>query len=131
MSNASSAKGNPASKRMTNPNYKAKRARNKARNEWLRATGQHPKQLRNAENMVRAERNQRLMVEAGLTNRKPASPFHSGREVTANKRTMNDPLPLTHLNAQTRLSGPMFKNVARLLDDRHVAVVHGGGRCKC
>ena len=28
MSNASSAKGNPASKRMTNPNYKAKRARN-------------------------------------------------------------------------------------------------------
>ena len=33
MSNASSAKGNPASKRMTNPNYKAKRARNKARNE--------------------------------------------------------------------------------------------------
>ena len=26
MSNASSAKGNPASKRMTNPNYKAKRA---------------------------------------------------------------------------------------------------------
>ena len=70
MSNASSAKGNPASKRMTNPNYKAKRARNKARNDRLRATGQHPKQLRNAENMVRAERNQRLMAEARLTNRK-------------------------------------------------------------
>ena len=39
MSNASSAKGNPASKRMTNPSYKAKRARNKARNERLRAIG--------------------------------------------------------------------------------------------
>ena len=129
MSNASSAKGNPASNRMTNPNYKAKRARNKARNERLRAMGQHPKQLRDAENMVRSERNKRLMVEAGLTNRKPASPLHSGREVTANK--WNDPLPLTHLNAKPRLSGPMFKNVARLLDDRHVAVVHGGGKCKC
>ena len=51
--------------------------------------------------------------------------------MTAKKRTMNDPLPLTHLNAKTRLSGPMFKNVARLLDDRHVTVVHGGGKCKC
>ena len=30
MSNTSSAEGNPASKRMTNPNYKAKRARDKA-----------------------------------------------------------------------------------------------------
>ena len=131
MSNTASAKGNPAWKRMTNPNYKAKRARNKARNERLRAMGQHPKQLRDAENVARSERNKRLMDEAGLTNRKQASPFHSGREVTANKRTMNDLLPLTHLNAKTGLSGPMFKNVARLLDDRHVAVVHGGGKCKC
>ena len=49
-----------------------------------------------------------------------------------NKRTMNDPLPLTHLNAKTALTGPMFKNVARLMDDRHVVVVHGdGGKCKC
>ena len=51
--------------------------------------------------------------------------------MTADKRAINDPLPLTHLNAKTGLSGPMFMNVARLLDDRHVAVVHGGGKCKC
>ena len=80
MSNASSAKGNPASKRMTNPNYKAKRARNKARNERLRATGQHPKQLRDAENVVRSERNKRLMVEAGLTNRKQLHRFIQGEK---------------------------------------------------
>ena len=80
MSNASSAKGNPASKRMMNPNNKAKRVRNKARNERLRATGPHPKQLRNAENMVRAERNQRLMVEAGLTNRKQLYRFIRGEK---------------------------------------------------
>ena len=46
MANQNSAKGNPASKRMTNPNYKAKRARNKNKNEQLRAKGLHPKQLR-------------------------------------------------------------------------------------
>ena len=80
MSNASSAKGNPASKRMTNPSYKAKRVRNKARNERLRAMGQHPKQLRNAENMVRSERNKRLMVEAGLTNRKQLHRFIRGEK---------------------------------------------------
>ena len=51
--------------------------------------------------------------------------------MTTNKRTMNNPLPLTHLNAKTALSGPMFTNVARLMNDRHVAVVHGGGRCNC
>ena len=52
--------------------------------------------------------------------------------MTTDKRTMNDdPLPLTHLNAKTVLSGPMFGNVARLLNDRHVAIVHGGGRCNC
>ena len=77
---SSSVKGNPASKRMTNPNYKAKRARNKARNERLRAMGEHPKQLRNAENMVRAERNKRLMVEAGLTNRKQLHRFIRGEK---------------------------------------------------
>ena len=80
MSNASSAKGNPASKRMTNPNYKAKRARNKARNERLRAMGQHPKQLRDAENQGRAARNKRLMVEAGLTNRKQLHRFIRGEK---------------------------------------------------
>ena len=80
MSNASSAKGNPASKRMTNPNYKAKRVRNKARNERLRAMGQHPKQLRDAENVARAARNKRLMVEAGLTNRKQVYRFIRGEK---------------------------------------------------
>lgn len=33
MANANSAKGNPASHRMSNPNYKAKRVRNKNKNE--------------------------------------------------------------------------------------------------
>ena len=80
MSNASSAKGNPASKRMMNPSYKAKRARNKARNERLRAMGQHPKQLRDAENQDRAARNKRLMVEAGLTNRKQLHRFIRGEK---------------------------------------------------
>ena len=80
MSNASSAKGNPASKRMTNPNYKAKRVRNKSKNERLRAMGQHPKQLRDAENMARSERNNRLMVEAGLTNRKQLHRFIRGEK---------------------------------------------------
>ena len=80
MSNASSAKGNPASKRMMNPNNKAKRARNKARNERLRAMGQHPKQLRDAENVVRSERNKRLMDEAGLTNRKQLHRFIRGEK---------------------------------------------------
>ena len=46
MANTSSAKGNPASKRMSNPNNKAKRVRNKNKNESLKAKGQHPKQLR-------------------------------------------------------------------------------------
>ena len=80
MSNASSAKGNPTSKRMMNPNNKAKRARNKARNERLRAAGQHPKQLRDAENVVRSERNKRLMDEAGLTNRKQLHRFIRGEK---------------------------------------------------
>lgn len=80
MSNTASAKGNPAWKRMTNPNYKAKRARNKGRNEWLRAMGEHPKQLRNAENLRRAEWNKRLMVEEGLTNRKQVHRFVRGEK---------------------------------------------------
>lgn len=60
MSNTASAKGNPAC--------------------------QHPKQLRNAENMVRSERNKRLMVEAGLTNRKQLHRFIRGGEVSMKKR---------------------------------------------
>lgn len=46
MANTQSSKGNPASKRMSNPNNKAKRARNKAKNEHLRAKNEHPKQLK-------------------------------------------------------------------------------------
>ena len=46
MANTSSAKGNPASKRMMNPKNKEKRARNKSKNENLKAKGKHPKQLR-------------------------------------------------------------------------------------
>ena len=45
MGNKASAKGNPASKRMTNPNNKNKRLKNKNKNEKLRAEGQHPKEL--------------------------------------------------------------------------------------
>lgn len=51
--------------------------------------------------------------------------------MTTDKRAKDEPLPLTHLNAKTVLSGPMFGNVARLLNDRHVAIVHGGGKCSC
>ena len=51
--------------------------------------------------------------------------------MTANKRAMSDPLPLTPVNVKPRLSGPMFTNVARLMNDRHVALVHGGGKCEC
>ena len=46
MANAASAKGNPASKRMSNPANKLKRQKNKSKNENLKAKGQHPKQLR-------------------------------------------------------------------------------------
>ena len=60
MANANSAKGNPASKRMSNPNYKAKRARNKSKNEQLRAKNQHPKQLRQKANEERARINKAL-----------------------------------------------------------------------
>ena len=46
MANTNSAKGNPASKRMSNPNNKNKRIRNKAKNESLRAKNEHPKQMK-------------------------------------------------------------------------------------
>jgi hypothetical protein len=39
MANQNSAKGNPASTRMSNPKYKAKRAANKIKNENAKARG--------------------------------------------------------------------------------------------
>ena len=39
MANTNSAKGNPASTRMSNPKYKAKRASNKIKNENAKARG--------------------------------------------------------------------------------------------
>ena len=53
-------KSNPAWKRMMNPSKKAKRVRNKAKNEKLRAAGTHPKQLRDAEQERRHARNLEL-----------------------------------------------------------------------
>ena len=63
MASQNSAKGNPASKRMMNPNNKAKRVRNKSKNERLKAKNQHPKQLR-------AKANRLEMEPLGLKNRK-------------------------------------------------------------
>lgn len=70
MANTSSAKGNPASKRMSNPNNKAKRARNKSKNENLKAKGQHPKQLRQKENERRHSLNALMIAGYGFKNRK-------------------------------------------------------------
>ena len=75
MAMASSAKGNPASKRMTNPNNKAKRARNKAANERLRAANKHPKQVRAREQEDRARANVTDMALFGLGNRKQVHKF--------------------------------------------------------
>ena len=75
MANASSAKGNPASKRMMNPNYKAKRARNKTKNEQLKAKGQHPKQLRQKENERRHSLNAKMIEGYGFKNRKQVHAF--------------------------------------------------------
>ena len=75
MANTSSAKGNPASKRMTNPNYKAKRARNKSKNENLKAKGQHPKQLRQKENESRHALNALMIKDYGFNNRKQVHAF--------------------------------------------------------
>ena len=69
MGNKASAKGNPASKRMSNPNNKNKRLKNKNKNEKLRAEGQHPKQLRNKANLERHAKN----VEAENANQAPHS----------------------------------------------------------
>ena len=70
MANTSSAKGNPASKRMSNPNNKAKRVRNKNKNEQLKAKGQHPKQLRQKENESRHALNALMIAGYGFKNRK-------------------------------------------------------------
>ena len=75
MANTSSAKGNPASKRMMNPNNKAKRARNKTKNENLRAKGQHPKQLRQKENEARHALNEIMIKHYGFKNRKQVHAF--------------------------------------------------------
>ena len=75
MANTSSAKGNPASKRMMNPNNKAKRARNKYKNENLKAKGQHPKQLRQKENETRHALNAKMIEGYGFKNRKQVHAF--------------------------------------------------------
>ena len=75
MANTSSAKGNPASKRMMNPNNKAKRARNKYKNENLKAKGQHPKQLRQKENESRHAVNALMIKDYGFKNRKQVHAF--------------------------------------------------------
>ena len=59
-------KSNPASKRMMNPTKKAKRVRNKAKNEKLRAAGTHPKQLRAAEQERRNAHNLGFMASLGI-----------------------------------------------------------------
>ena len=69
MSNQNSAKGNPASKRMSNPNNKNKRIRNKAKNERLRAKNEHPKQLRDAANRKRHEYNLKRAFHLGIDPR--------------------------------------------------------------
>lgn len=79
MANTSSAKGNPASKRMTNPNNKAKRARNKSKNENLKAKGQHPKQLRAK---AQEDRHQANKLEMGLMGFKNRKLVHAHRKST-------------------------------------------------
>ena len=75
MANKDSAKGNPASKRMSNPNNKAKRVRNTNKNEQLRAKGLHPKQLRQKENERRHSLNAMMIYAYGFKNRKQVHAF--------------------------------------------------------
>ena len=75
MANASSAKGNPASKRMTNPNLKAKRTRNKSKNDQLKAKNQHPKQLRAKAQEERHRENKVFVDTYGFKNRKQIHKF--------------------------------------------------------
>ena len=66
MANTSSAKGNPASHRMSNPNNKNRWIKNKVKNEQLRAKGIHPKQIRQKENEERHRANLELVAEHGF-----------------------------------------------------------------
>ena len=75
MTNVSSAKGNPASKRMMNPNNKAKRVRNKSKNEQLKAKDKYPKQLRQKENESRHALNAKMIEGYGFKNRKQVHAF--------------------------------------------------------
>ena len=75
MANASSAKGNPASKRMSNPKNKEKRVKNRVKNENLKARGQHPKQLRQKENESRHALNAMMIKDYGFKNRKQVHAF--------------------------------------------------------
>ena len=70
MANTSSAKGNPASHRMSNPNNKNRRIKNKVKNEQLRAKGIHPKQIWQKENEERHRANLELAAKHGLTKNK-------------------------------------------------------------
>ena len=70
MANTSSAKGNPASHRMSNPNNKNRRIKNKVKNEQLRAKGIHPKQIRQKENEERHRANLELVAEHGFMKNK-------------------------------------------------------------
>lgn len=60
MANANSAKGNPASHRMSYGNGRNRRIANKQKNDQLRAKGQHPKQLRQKADEERAKINKAL-----------------------------------------------------------------------
>ncbi len=75
MANASSTKGNPASKRMTNPKNKEKRVKNRVKNEQLKARGQHPKQLRAKAQEERHLENKVFVDIYGFKNRKQIHKF--------------------------------------------------------
>lgn len=81
MANASSAKGNPASKRMMNQSKKAKRARNKSKNEQLKAKNQHPKQLRAKAQEDQAKANRLEMEMLGFKNRKQVHAHRKSQEL--------------------------------------------------
>ena len=68
MANTPSAKGNPASKRMSNPKNKEKRLRNKLKNERLREKGEHPKQIRDRKNRAAAELNAFMIEHYGFAS---------------------------------------------------------------
>ena len=75
MANQNSAKGNPASKRMTNPKNKEKRVKNRVKNENLKAKGQHPKQLRAKAQEERHLENKKILAFYGFKSRKQIHKF--------------------------------------------------------